>query len=187
MKDTTYKPGSNYRAQGGTEWVLQGTLAVKSGAVDTKESGSTTTFASGAVLNLQGTTKFGSTTMTATGAEINTLAGQPSSMSLVTTHAGTGTLDVSITLKDASGATLDHAVAGIAYLASDAAGLLPVAATLTDGGSGAVLQSGNGPALVSVTTAGALQLVAEVAAGTRYLVFVGPDGRPIVSSALVAN
>jgi hypothetical protein len=164
-------------------------LEVASGGVINVLTGGTIVIADAAGLTVNGVVIGPAViaNVTATYTEINSLVGQPASASMTSTP-GTGTCAVQLTLKDAAGVALTHAVAGFGYL-SNSTGLAIAAAT-----SIATLTNGIISQLVAGTTfmfvssaAGLLGATVVGAGGSYYITLIAPNGKLITTTAIVCN
>ena len=99
---------------------------------------------------------------------------------------------ITIQLKDYAGNDLDVAASIIAYMASDSTGLIPAAAI---SGEVALTSSGDGAVIVLLTHCAYLLVseadgdidvtITDTSTHTEYLVLVMPNGKLVVSGALV--
>ena len=119
--------------------------------------------------------------------ELSSLDGQPVSLATATTPA-TGTCAVQFTLKDSKGVAITYAYSTIMY-ASNSTGLATGAVT-----SCAVLTNGMVIPLsatlawqVTTSAAGLLGVTLTASAGTYYLAMRLPNGKLLVSDAIVVN
>ena len=120
--------------------------------------------------------------------EVASLDNQPASLSVVTTPAS-GSCAVQISLKDASGADLDHAVTGMGYVGSVSTGLASAAgtsvATLTNG---EILTIVTGRLFNYITTVtGVVGVTLTASAGTYYITLQMPNGKLLTTTAIVSN
>lgn len=126
---------------------------------------------------------------TATAGELNTLDGVPVTFTTTDTPA-TGSNAAQFVFKDAAGATIDRIFAGLCYLTKDATGATSFAATTSVATltNGEVFEIGTKRVYSFITSdAGLLGVTITSAADTYYMAFVFPNGKVIVSSALVIN
>ena len=125
--------------------------------------------------------------VTSSVAEMNSVDGQAASMTMATTPA-TGSCAVQLTLKDAEGVALAHAISGFGY-ASTVDGLATVAvtsfATLTNGVIDPVVVTKNFHFITKAD--GTLGCTLTASAGTYYLTLQLPNGKLVTSGAIVIN
>lgn len=127
------------------------------------------------------------TAVTASGTELNTLADLPATASMASTPAS-GTCAVQLTIKNAAGSAIGHAISGVGYL-STSNGLAMAAATgvavLTNG---ALTELVTGTVFHFVSTAaGLLGATVTAAAGSYYITLQMPNGKLVTTSAIVVN
>ena len=126
-------------------------------------------------------------TVTSTG-EWDSVVGQPAIVTMTTTPAS-GTCAVQLTVKDASGIALTHAVTGFGHMGTASTGLTSAAvtsvATLTNG---EILTVVTGRLFHFITTAaGLLGVTVTASAGSYYLTLQMPNGKLVTTGAIVVN
>lgn len=105
------------------------------------------------------------------------------------TTPGTGTVAIQFVFKDSSGITLTTPSTMLMYLSASSGLTHATAATsfaaLTNGAVTSLVTGQH--AVVTTTAAGLLGITMVATAGTRYVTFVLPNGKLLVSGALVTN
>lgn len=158
-----------------------GVIEVKSGGRINLETGGTIDMAAAAL-------KVAGVAVTPVAAELNSLAGEPASVSMASTP-GSGSCAVQLTFKDSAGVTLSHLIAGLLYFstADGTAIAAPTSnATLTNG---AIQELVAGKVDLFITSVAGLLgfTVTKAGGGTFYVSIVLPSGRVITTAAIVVN
>ena len=108
-----------------------------------------------------------------------------------TPNANGATVEFVVQFNDAAGAAVTHPVSFNYYVSSDAAGLAldTAVTTIADGGAGVIVPITANQSGLGITDAtGTCEIdITEAGADTVYLVVTMPDGRIVVSSAVVWN
>tara|TARA_Y100001973_G_C5203532_1_gene339643 strand:+ start:464 stop:946 length:483 start_codon:yes stop_codon:yes gene_type:complete len=131
---------------------------------------------------------------TVTLAELNALDADSTQCTITpasTPNANGATVEFVVQFNDAAGVAVTHPVSFNYYVSSDAAGLAldTAVTTIADGGAGVIVPITANQSGIGITDAtGTCEIdITEAGADTVYLVVTLPDGRIVVSSAVVWN